>query len=202
MLYLALTSLGWEEGGVEAIEGKTGLRGGGPFSKSVLAFFCIGPPSLLTLTMSPTLLAGWIGGAPGFLESWALLTRCCSMFWRVLPGGRPGPRFFSFSNLCGLGATGAIELGRVEAKVDEATLVVLVVMFEVGKFFVTSVFFRCRPEREEKENANFAWKFRRIPLYFQVHTKGGKRAKVDIWDWVICPSIFFSLNIHLLFHST
>lgn len=76
------------------------------------------------------------------------------MFWRVLPGGRPGPRFFSFSNLLGLGATGAIELGRVEAKVEEATLVVLVVMLEVGKFLVTSVFFRCRPEKDERKMQN------------------------------------------------
>ena len=70
---------------------------------------------------------------------------------------------------------GAIAFGLLEAKELAATLVVLVVMFDVvGKFLDTSGFFRCRPERD-KRKVSFP--------HSLISVKGGKPVKLAICDF-------------------
>ena len=124
MLYLDLTSLTvavgvgvtppmlLEDGTVEAKDVETAvvvgvllvlrlLRLVGPDSKSILLFLLRGLPSLFTLTMSPPLCICWR------LCCCCCRRRCLSIFCLVLPGGLPGPRFFSVES-CFEGTDGSV----------------------------------------------------------------------------------------------
>ena len=77
------------------------LRLVGPDSKSILLFLLRGLPSLFTLTMSPPLCICCR------LCCCCCRRRCLSIFCLVLPGGLPGPRFFSVES-CLEGTDGSV----------------------------------------------------------------------------------------------